>query len=95
MAGQDGYPQLKLIALEPVVRHTGKVQITGQSAFFALGFDVFHGRTLGTEVIFIVILFGLGFDGQPTDGAVITLLLSMLGLGGARTWEKLKGVARL
>jgi len=78
----------------------------GHSSIFVAGWRPFIGWVCGVGLLWAFILqpifiwaiasFGLGVDTLPkidSDG-LYQLVLAMLGMGGLRTFEKMKGVSR-
>ena len=80
----------------------GQLAINKQEAahksLFVSGWRPAIGWTCGTGLLFNVILhpiISIWVDMPPVDTALLyPVLLGMLGLGGLRTYEKFKGVAR-
>jgi|TARA_R110000824_G_scaffold52421_1_gene145427 hypothetical protein len=81
-----------------------KVEAAHRSMFVA-GWRPFIGWTCGVALMYTYVLqpilvFGLAQSGYLIDlpkmdlGELMPVLMGMLGLGGLRSWEKVKGVAR-
>ena len=81
-----------------------KVEAAHRSIFVA-GWRPFIGWTCGvalayTYVVQPILVFGLAQTGYLIDlpgvdiTALMPVLMGILGLGGLRSWEKIKGVAR-
>lgn len=81
-----------------------KVEAAHRSVFVA-GWRPFIGWTCGialmyTYVLQPILIFGLGQTGYLVDlpaldiTALMPVLMGILGLGGLRSWEKVKGVAK-
>ena len=78
----------------------------GHRSIFVAGWRPFIGWTCGVAlayhfVIAPLITFGAGWAGTPIPDlptfdmdSLMTVLLGMLGLGGMRTFEKAKGLAK-
>lgn len=78
----------------------------GHRSIFVAGWRPFIGWTCGVAlayhfVIAPLIIFGAGWAGTPIPDlptfdmdSLMTVLLGMLGLGGMRTFEKAKGLAK-
>lgn len=87
---------------------TGQLEVNkveaGSASVFVAGWRPFIGWTCGAAfaykfVIAPAVAFGLAAYGHPVELPVLdftemsTVLLGMLGIGGMRTLEKIKGVA--
>lgn len=81
-----------------------KVEAAHRSMFVA-GWRPFIGWTCGVALMYTYVLqpilvFGLAQAGYLVElpkmdlGELMPVLMGMLGLGGLRSWEKVKGVAR-
>jgi hypothetical protein len=81
-----------------------KVEAAHRSMFVA-GWRPFIGWTCGVALMYTYVLqpilvFGLAQSGYLVDlprmdlGELMPVLMGMLGLGGLRSWEKVKGVAK-
>lgn len=81
-----------------------KVEAAHRSMFVA-GWRPFIGWTCGVALMYTYVLqpilvFGLAQSGYLVDlprmdlGELMPVLMGMLGLGGLRSWEKIKGVAK-
>ena len=81
-----------------------KVEAAHRSMFVA-GWRPFIGCTCGVALMYTYVLqpilvFGLAQSGYLVDlprmdlGELMPVLMGMLGLGGLRSWEKVKGVAK-
>jgi|TARA_R110000782_G_scaffold156777_1_gene248934 hypothetical protein len=81
-----------------------KVEAAHRSMFVA-GWRPFIGWTCGVALMYTYVLqpilvFGLAQSGYLIDlpkmdlGELMPVLMGMLGLGGLRSWEKVKGVAK-
>ena len=81
-----------------------KVEVAHRSMFVA-GWRPFIGWTCGVALMYTYVLqpilvFGLAQAGYLVElprmdlGELMPVLMGMLGLGGLRSWEKVKGVAR-
>ena len=81
-----------------------KVEAVHRSMFVA-GWRPFIGWTCGVALMYTYVLqpilvFGLAQSGYLVDlprmdlGELMPVLMGMLGLGGLRSWEKVKGVAK-
>lgn len=78
----------------------------GHRSIFVAGWRPFIGWTCGVAlayhfVVAPLIIFGAGWAGTPIPDlptfdmdSLMTVLLGMLGLGGMRTFEKAKGLAK-
>ena len=78
----------------------------GHRSIFVAGWRPFIGWTCGVAlayhfVVAPLIIFGAGWAGTPIPDlptfdmdSLMTVLLGMLGLGGMRTFEKTKGLAK-
>ena len=78
----------------------------GHRSIFVAGWRPFIGWTCGVApayhfVVAPLIIFGAGWAGAPIPDlptfdmdSLLTVLLGMLGLGGMRTFEKAKGLAK-
>ena len=78
----------------------------GHRSIFVAGWSPFIGWTCGVAlayhfVVAPLIIFGAGWAGTPIPDlptfdmdSLMTVLLGMLGLGGMRTFEKAKGLAK-
>ena len=77
----------------------------GHKSIFVSGWRPFVGWTCGIAmlyhfllqpiIIFSLSAFGISFVLPSFDmGSLMTVLMGMLGLGGLRTFEKTKGIAR-
>jgi hypothetical protein len=74
-------------------------------SMFVAGWRPFIGWTCGVALMYTYVLqpilvFGLAQSGYLVDlprmdlGELMPVLMGMLGLGGLRSWEKVKGVAK-
>lgn len=86
------------LALAQIKLNTAEAQHT---SIFVAGWRPFVGWTAALAFFLVVILFPIltyAFPDQPTPeldrDLVLTILGGMLGLGGLRTYEKMKGVHR-
>jgi hypothetical protein len=81
-----------------------KVEAAHRSMFVA-GWRPFIGWTCGVALMYTYVLqpilvFGLAQSGYLVDlpkmdlGELMPVLMGMLGLGGLRSWEKVKGVSK-
>jgi|TARA_R110000868_G_scaffold154275_2_gene380367 hypothetical protein len=81
-----------------------KVEAAHRSMFVA-GWRPFIGWTCGVALMYTYVLqpilvFGLAQSGYLIDlpkmdlGELMPVLMGLLGLGGLRSWEKVKGVAK-
>jgi hypothetical protein len=81
-----------------------KVEVAHRSIFVA-GWRPFVGWTCGTALAYTyviqpILVFGLAQTGHLIElpgvdiTALMPVLMGILGLGGLRSWEKVKGVAR-
>jgi len=81
-----------------------KVEAAHRSMFVA-GWRPFIGWTCGVALMYTYVLqpilvFGLAQSGYLIDlpkmdlGELMPVLMGMLGLGGLRSWEKVKGVSK-
>ena len=81
-----------------------KVEAAHRSMFVA-GWRPFIGWTCGVALMYTYVLqpilvFGLAHSGYLVDlprmdlGELMPVLMGMFGLGGLRSWEKVKGVAK-
>jgi hypothetical protein len=81
-----------------------KVEAAHRSMFVA-GWRPFIGWTCGVALMYTYVLqpilvFGLAQSGYLVElprmdlGELMPVLMGMLGLGGLRSWEKVKGVAK-
>jgi hypothetical protein len=95
----DSLAQVDLAQLD-----INKVEVAHRSIFVA-GWRPFVGWTCGvalayTYVVQPILVFGLAQTGYLIDlpgvdiTALMPVLMGILGLGGLRSWEKIKGVAR-
>ena len=71
------------------------------SSLFVSGWRPFVGWVCGSALAFnflilpLLLVFGLGASVPPLDlTTMMPVLMGMLGLGGLRSFEKMKGVAR-
>ncbi len=93
-----------LAKLDLVQAETNKVE-AGHRSLFVAGWRPFIGWSCGfalayTYVMQPILTFGLAQAGYLIDlpavnlGEMMPVLMGLLGLGGLRSWEKVKGVSR-
>ena len=93
-----------LAKLDLVQAETNKVE-AGHRSLFVAGWRPFIGWSCGfalayTYVLQPILTFGLAQAGYLIDlpavnlGEMMPVLMGLLGLGGLRSWEKVKGVSR-
>jgi|TARA_R110002153_G_scaffold33533_1_gene101207 hypothetical protein len=93
-----------LAKLDLVQAETNKVE-AGHRSLFVAGWRPFIGWSCGfalayTYVLQPILTFGLAQAGFLIDlpavnlGEMMPVLMGLLGLGGLRSWEKVKGVSR-
>jgi len=93
-----------LAKLDLVQAETNKVE-AGHRSLFVAGWRPFIGWSCGfalayTYVMQPILTFGLAQAGYLVDlpavnlGEMMPVLMGLLGLGGLRSWEKVKGVTK-
>jgi hypothetical protein len=93
-----------LAKLDLVQAETNKVE-AGHRSLFVAGWRPFIGWSCGfalayTYVMQPILTFGLAQAGYLVDlpavnlGEMMPVLMGLLGLGGLRSWEKVKGVSK-